>query len=89
MMTCDAFRRDRTEVVDAADGVDAFLDLVGDPGLDLLRRGAGLDGRHRNRGEVDLRKPIDAQPGERKGADDGQRQDEDAREDRTFNAQRS
>ena len=37
----------------------------------------------------DFRKAIDAQPGKRKGADDGQRQDEDAREDRTFNAQRS
>ena len=39
--------------------------------------------------EVDLRKAIDAQARERERADDGQRQDEDGREDRTFDAQRS
>ena len=52
----DAFGRGRAQLVDAADGVDRFLDLVGDLGLDFLRRRAGQargddDGR-----EVDLRK---------------------------------
>ena len=37
----DALGRDRAQLVDAADGVDRLLDLVGDLGLDLLGRGAG------------------------------------------------
>jgi hypothetical protein len=84
----DAFRRHRPQIVDAADRVDRFLDLVGDLGFDLLRRGAGLHRRHRNGGEVDLGKAIDAQTREREGADDGERQDEDGRKDRTFDAKR-
>jgi len=51
-------------------------------------RGAGLDRRHRNGGEVDLRKAIDAESRKRKRPDDGQRQDEDAREDGSLDAQR-
>ena len=39
--------------------------------------------------EVDLRESIDAQLKERKRADDGQRQDQDRREDRTTHAERS
>ena len=38
--------------------------------------------------EVDLRKAIDAELRERERADDGERQDEDGREDRTFDAER-
>jgi hypothetical protein len=45
----DALGRDRAEIVDPADGVDRFLDLVGDFRFNLLRRGAGLDGRDRDR----------------------------------------
>ena len=85
----DAFGRDRAQLVDAADGVDRFLDLVGDLGLDLLRRGAGLDRRDDDGREVDLREAIDAEAREREDADDGQRQDQDGREDRTFDAERS
>ena len=84
----DAFRRDRAQLVDAADGVDRLLDLVGDLGLDLLRRGAGLDGRDDDRREVDLREAIDAELREGERADDGQRQDEHGREDRPFDAER-
>ena len=51
----DAFRRRRAELVDAADRVDRFLDLVGDLGLDLLRRRARQPRRHDDGGEVDLR----------------------------------
>ena len=85
----DAFRRRRAQLVDAADGVDGFFDLVGDLGLDLLRRGAGLHRRDDDGREVDLRKPIDAEPREREHADDGQRQDQHRREDRTADAERS
>ena len=38
--------------------------------------------------EVDLREAIDAEARERERADDGERQDEDGREDRTFDAER-
>ena len=37
----DAFGRDRAQLVDAADGVDRFLDLVGDLGFDLLGAAPG------------------------------------------------
>jgi len=37
----DAFSGIRIELIDAADRVDRFLDLVGDLALDLLRRSAG------------------------------------------------
>ena len=67
----------------------AFFDLVGDLGLDLLRRGARLDRRDGDGRDVDLREAIDAEARERERADDGQRQDEHGREDRTFDAERS
>ena len=51
----DAFRRGRAQLVDAADGVDGFLDLVGDLGFDFLGRRAGQPRRHHDGGEVDLR----------------------------------
>ena len=83
----DPFRRSRAELVDAADRVHRLFDLVCYFGFDLLRRGAGLHRRHQDGGEVDLRKAIDAEARERERADDRQRQDEDGREDRPFNAE--
>ena len=77
----DAFRRGGAELVDAADRVDRFFDLVRDLGLDFLRRRTGQARRDDDRGEVDLRKAIEAKPREREGADDRQREDQDARED--------
>ena len=71
-----------------ADGVDRFLDLVGDFGLDLLGRRAGQPGRDDDRREVDLGKPIEAEARECERADDGQRQDEDACKDWTFDGDR-
>ena len=65
----DAFDRSRTQLVDAADRVDGFLDLLGDLGLDLLRRCTGIDDRDRDRREIDLRKKIDAETEKRKRAD--------------------
>ena len=56
----DALRRRRAELVDAADGVDRFLDLVGDLGLDFLRRGARQPCRDDDRREVDLGKAVEA-----------------------------
>ena len=76
----DAFRRGRTELVDPADRVDRLLDLVGDLGFDFLGRGAGQPGGDHDRREINLGKPIEAEPGERERADDREREDQDARE---------
>jgi hypothetical protein len=57
----DAFRRDRPELVDAADRVDRPFDLVGQLGLDLLGSRAVLRRRHDDRRKIDLRESIDPQ----------------------------
>ncbi len=84
MMTCetpsDEFERSSSI---AADRVDGLLDLVGDLGLDLLRRGARQPGRHDDRGEVDLREAVEAELGEGERADDRQRKGDDRGKDRT------
>ena len=59
----DALRRGRAQLVDAADRVDRFLDLVGDLGLDFLRRGAGQPRRDDDGREVDLREAIETEAG--------------------------
>ena len=81
----DAFRRVRAELVDAADRVDRFLDLVGDFRLDLFRRGSGEPRRDDDGGKVDLREPIQPEAGECECADDSQRERDDGRKDRTTN----
>ena len=58
----DALARRRAELVDAADGVDRALDLVGDVGLDLLRRSAVEARRDDDEREVDVRELIEAEP---------------------------
>jgi hypothetical protein len=55
----------------------------------LFGRGARLHRRDQHGGEVHLGEPIDAKARERERPDDGQREDENGREDRTFDAQRS
>ena len=57
----DAFGRGRAQLVDAADGVDRFFDLVGDLGLDLLGRRARQARRDDDRREVDLGEAVDAE----------------------------
>ena len=84
----DPFGRGRAQLVDAADRVDRFLDLVRDLGLDFLRRRAGQARRDDDGGEVDLRKAIEAEPGERERADDRQREDQDAGEDGALDGDR-
>ena len=85
MMTVrDAFRGGRAQLVDAADGVDRFLDLVGDLGLDFLRRRARQPGGDDDGREVDLGEAVEAEARERERADDRQREDDDAREDGTL-----
>ena len=59
----DAFRRGGAQLVDAADRVHRLFDLVGDLGLDLLGRRAGLHRRDQNRRDVDLRIAVDARAG--------------------------
>ena len=85
----DAFGGVRAELVDAADGVDGFLDLVGDLALDLLRRGAGQTRRDGHGREVHLRQAIDAELAEGERADDDQREDQDRGKDRTTDAELS
>ena len=85
----DAFGRIRAELIDAADGVDGFLDFVGDLALDLLGRRARQTRRDGDGREVHLRQPIDAELAERECADDGQREDEDRGKNRTANAELS
>ena len=84
----DPLRGCRAQLVDAADRVDGFLDLVADFGFDLLRRGTGLHRRHDDPWEVDFRKLVDAEQREGEEPDDREREDEDGREDRPFDAQR-
>ena len=85
----DALGGVRAELVDAADGVDGFLDLVGDLALHLLGRGAGQARGHGDRREVHRRQAIDPELAEGERADDDQREDEDRREDRTADAELS
>ena len=85
----DPLRRDRTQRVDGADGVDRFLDLVGDLGLDLLGRGPGQAGGHDDGRDVDVREAVDAEPEEGEQADDRQRQHQHPGEDRAPDTQRS
>ncbi len=83
----DAFRRVRAQLVDAADGVDGFLDLVGDFRLDFLRRGARKAGGDDDGRKIDLRESIEPEPRECEGADDCQRECDDRREDRSTNGE--
>ena len=83
----DALGRIRAELIDAADRVDGFLDLVGDFALDLLGRGARQSRGHGDGREVHLRQPIDAELAEGERADDDQREDEDRGKDRTADAE--
>jgi hypothetical protein len=76
--------RHGAELLDAGDGVDRPLDLVGDLGLDLFRRRAALDRRHRHRREVDPREPVDAEAEVPEDPHDDEREDEDRREDRSL-----
>ena len=83
-----AFGGRRAQLVQAADGVDGFFNLVGDLGFDLLRRGPGLPRRDHDRGEIDLREPVDSQLRVPERADHGERQHEDRREHRPSHAER-
>ena len=58
----DAFRRVRAQLVDAADGVDRFFDLVGDLGLDFLRRRAGSRVVTTTVGKSTFGKAVEAEP---------------------------
>ncbi|HYG09070.1 MAG TPA: hypothetical protein VD835_03750 [Pyrinomonadaceae bacterium] len=77
----DAFHRGRAQFVYAADGVDGGFDLVRHLGFDLARARAGVDHRDRDRGEVDLRKQINAEREEREDSHHRQRQYQHRRED--------
>ena len=77
------FGRSRTQFINAADGVDGLFDLVGDLGLDLLRRGARQPGGDGDGRKFDSREALDRQPVVREDAQHHQRHDEHRGEDRT------
>ena len=81
-----ALGRGRAQLVDAGDGVDRGLDAVGDLGLDVLGRRAGVGGRDRDDRRLDARVAIDAEREERDAADDGDGGDEHRGEDRAVDA---
>ena len=83
----DALGGVRVELIDAADRVDRFLDLVGDLALHLLGRRAGQTRGHGDGRKVHLRQSIDAELAEGKDADDDQREDQNRGKDRTTNTE--
>ncbi len=85
----DTFRRGRSQLVDAADRIHRFFDLVGDFRLDLFGRGARLDRRDDNGGDVHLGEAVDAEQREGEHADDRERKNQHRREDGAFNGERS
>jgi hypothetical protein len=82
----DALDRDRAQLVDAADGVDGGLELVGNLELDLFGGRAGRQRRDGDGGEVDLGKSVEAEPSVRKGPHHRQDENDDRREDRASDA---
>ena len=78
----DALGRRRRQRVEARHGVDRFFDLVGDVGLDRRRRRAGIRRDDRDEREVDLRELVDAEALVADDADDDERGNQHAREDR-------
>ena len=88
-MTCetpsDEFERSSSM---RADRVDRFLDLVGDLGLDFLRRGAGQARRDDDGREVDLRKAIEAELVNAKAPTTVSDEDQDAGKNGTLDGDR-
>ena len=82
---CDAFDRARPQLVDAANCIDRFFDLIGDLGFDLLRRRTGVYDRDRDRRKVDLREKVNAEAQERKRSHDHERQDQHRGKNGTLN----
>ena len=82
-----SFGRDGAELVDFADGVDGFLDLLGDLGLDFLGRSPGIGYHDLDRGDIDFRKQVDAEGvvGERSDHDQGH--DQHGGENRALDAE--
>jgi hypothetical protein len=82
----DPLGRGGAKLVDAADRVDGFLDLVGELRLDFLGRGAGHARDDDHRGKVDLGKPIHAELEVSRGADDADDEDENGRKNGPLDA---
>lgn len=72
----DVVEARRRHVLDAVDLHDRVLDLLGDRGLDLVRRRARIDDRHRDVRRVDGRHEVDARLAERQHAEDPQADEE-------------
>lgn len=68
----DVVEARRRHVLDAVHLHDRVLDLLGDGGLDFVRRGAGIDDGDGDVGRVDGRHEVDAGLAERQHAEDPQ-----------------
>ena len=87
MVTRDvALVRGGAQLVDAADGVDGFLDALGDLRLDFLGAGAGQVDLDVTTGDVGLRHQVEAERLVRDGAQDDERRRHHDGEDRTLDA---
>ena len=72
----------RADLVDAVDAAHRRLDALGDLGLHLGRRGAGLGDDDDRRREFDVGIVVDVHPHEADQAEQGQRREQHEREDR-------
>ncbi len=81
-----ALGRGRAQLVDARDRVDRGFDAVGDLGLHVLRRRAGVGGRDRDDRRLDPRVAVDPEREERHPADDRDGGNQHRGEDGTMDA---
>ena len=77
---------DRAQLLDPLDRVDLLLELLRDLGLHLFGGGAGQLDAHVDRGQVDGREAIDAEPEPAGRAHDDEGHDQHGREHRTLDA---
>jgi len=75
------------QLVEAGDGVELLLDLVGDLRLDLLRRRSREHRAHHHDREVDVGEAVDAEAAQARDADHHQREDEHPGEHRAPDTQ--
>ncbi len=80
----ERFARVRFDALDAVDTRHRVFDWLRDQRLDFLRRGARVDHRDVDEGEVDVGKQIDAEPRHRDDAEHHEGQDDHCGEDGPF-----
>ena len=83
----DAEQRARLHVIDAAGQREEALQRIGDIGLDIFRRHAGVERRDHHLGQIDGREQIHRHARQAGDADHGQRQADDDDEVRIANGE--